>query len=175
MADNLKERLIRKGWAEEEAEKTMQIMHSEEKKLKHAHYKVKMNFVVYWTVLLVLTLANFVISIVLVPFLLVLKPFLVEMIVAVLGIVFGLLFNLVVRDIEHIETRHHVAAAVFVPAIAIINIFVMVSIANSMAVRINITALQNPVFIAVVYAAAFLIPYSANSFRDFLKMRKAAV
>lgn len=172
MPDTLKEKLMGRGWAEEEAERTMQLIHSEEKKLKHIEYKISMNFIVYWTVLLVLTLANFVISIILVPFLLILKPFLVELIVAFLGIIFGLLFNLVIRDIEHIETKHHLAAAVFIPAIAIINIFVVVSIANSIAERIRIPLQQNPVFVSVVYVFMFLLPYGISSFREFLRMRR---
>ncbi|MFO8016377.1 MAG: hypothetical protein R6U32_04685 [Candidatus Woesearchaeota archaeon] len=172
MAETIKDRMIRRGWPEEEAEQAMQIINSEEKKEKHKHFKMSMNFVVYWTVLLVLTLANFVISIVLVPFLLVLKPFLVEMIVAVMAIIFGLLFNLVVRDIEHIETKHHVAAAVFIPAVAIINIFIMVNIANTIAERIDLSLQQNPVFVSLIYAAVFLLPYGFTSLREYLKSRK---
>lgn len=175
MDERLKERLRSRGWAEEELDKATNIMHSEEKRLKHIQYDVSMNFVVYWTVLLVLTLANFVVSILLVPFLLILKPFLLELIVAVLGLIFGLLFNLVTRDIEHIETKHHLTAAVFIPAVGIINIFVVVSVANSIATKIKIPLVQNPVFTSIVYATFFLLPYGYSSFREFLKRRKKEI
>lgn len=174
MPDSLKDRLISRGWAEEEAEKTMQIIHSDEKKLKHIGYKTSMNFVVYWTVLLVLTLANFVVSIVLVPFLLILKPFFVEIIAGVLGAIFGLLFNLIIRDIEHIETKHHLAAAIFIPAVAIINIFVVVNVSNSIAQRINLPLKQNPIFVCLIYVAMFLLPYGISSLKDFLSNRGKA-
>ena len=171
MVETFKEKLISRGWAEEEAEKAHNIIHSEEKRLKHIKYNVSMSFVVYWTVLLVLTLANFVVSILLIPFLLILKPVLLELIVATLGLIFGLLFNLVIRDIEHVEIKHHLMAAVFIPAVAIINIFVVVSVANSIAERIKIPLEQNPVFTSVIYVVMFLLPYGFSSLRGFLKRR----
>lgn len=174
MAETLKEKLLKKGWPIEEVERTLHIMQSDDKKEKHVEYRTSMNFVVYWTVLLVLTLANFMVSIVLVPFLLILKPFLVEIMVAMLGLVFGLLFNLVIRDIENIETKHHLAAAVFIPAIAVINIFVMISIANRIAGLIRLIMHQNPIFVSLIYVAMFLLPYSMSSLKDFLRKKKGA-
>ncbi|PIN86444.1 hypothetical protein COV19_04775 [Candidatus Woesearchaeota archaeon CG10_big_fil_rev_8_21_14_0_10_44_13] len=165
---DLRNNLLKRGWAKEEVDRAMNIMNSEEKRLKHIRYNVGTNFVVYWAVLLVLTIANFLVSIMLIPFLLVMKPFLVEIIVGVMGLVFGLLFNLVIRDIEHIETKHHLAAAVFIPAIAIINIFVVVNVANAITARIKIPLAQNPIFVSLIYVVMFLLPYGLNMLREFL-------
>jgi len=175
MARPLREKLIERGWSEEEVKKAHQIMYGEERKPEHIIYKMNMNLVVYWTTLLVLTIANFLISIILIPFLLVIKPFFVELIVVSLGLILGLMFNHILRNIEHIEVKHHVAAAVFVPAVAIINIFVMVTIANAVAVRIKIPMQQNAVFVAIAYTVAFLLPYSIGSFREFLSRKKGPI
>ncbi|MCX6706619.1 MAG: hypothetical protein NT001_00570, partial [Candidatus Woesearchaeota archaeon] len=108
MPKTFRERLVEKGWAEDEIKKTMNMVYGEGKQEKHIEYKKEMNKVVYWATLLVLTIANFLISIVLIPFLLVMKPYQLGMIAGLLGFMFGLMFNLIVRDIEHIETKHHV-------------------------------------------------------------------
>lgn len=170
MAD-LRERLLSRGWAQEEVDKAMGIMHSEEKKLKHMKYNVNISFVVYWTVLLVLTISNFLVSMMLVPFLLVMKPFMVEITVGIMGFVFGLLFNHVIRDIEHIEAKHHIAAAVFIPAVAIINIFVVVNVANAIAARIRLPLQQNPIFISVIYVAMFILPYGFTLIKDSVRRK----
>ena len=167
ITDNLKE----KGWSEEEIEKALQIMHAEEKQQKHIHIKKDMNRTIYWTVLLALTIGNFLISIIMIPFLLVLETFQVEVIVTVIGLVFGSLFSLIIRDIEHIEPKHHLAAAVFIPAIAIINIFVMVSVANTFSLRMDFDTTKNPVIVSIFYVGAFLVPYIIGALKDFVKTR----
>ena len=61
-------RLADKGWSQEEIDKTMHIMHDPDKKEKHLKFAKDMNWVIYWTVLLVLTISNFLVSLVLIPF-----------------------------------------------------------------------------------------------------------
>lgn len=163
------ESLIAKGWQEEEAKKTMEMIHGEGKQEKHIEFRKEMNKTVYWATLLVLTVANFLISLVLIPFLLILKPLQIGIIVVVLGVIFGMLFNLVIRDIEHIQTHHHMIAAIFIPALALINVFVMVEISNSLAERIGTAGYENPIFIAVLYIAAFLLPYIISQFVEATK------
>jgi hypothetical protein len=159
MPKTLRERLVEKGWAEDEIKKTESMVYGEGKQEKHIGFKEEMNKIVYWTTLLVLTIANFLISLVLIPFLLVMKPYQLGIIVGLLGFMFGLMFNLIVRDIEHIETKHHVAAAVFIPTLALINMFVMVSISNNLSTRLSLQIHENPWLISVIYVAAFLVPY----------------
>ncbi len=167
-----RENLMEKGWAEDEIEKTLRMAHAEEKQEKYIEYKREMNKTVYWATLLVLTVANFLLSIVMIPFIIVLKPLHIVAITIILGFVFGLLFNLVVLDIEHIKTHHHLLAAVFIPAIALINVFVMISIANSFSERLNLPGHENPIFVSVLYIAAFLIPYIISQFREAAKRWK---
>ena len=177
MPKTFRERLVEKGWAEDEIKKTMGMVYGEGKQEKHIEYKQEMNKVVYWVTLLVLTIANFLISIVLIPFLLVMKPYQLGIIVGLLGFMFGLMFNLIVRDIEHIETKHHVVAAIFIPSIALINVFVMVSISNNLSARLGLVQ-ENPIIISLIYVAAFLAPYIFSEFKEAaskLKKEKANI
>ncbi|MFC1754002.1 hypothetical protein ACFL96_11530 [Thermoproteota archaeon] len=170
MPKTLAEKLKEKGWTDEEISKTLDIVYSEEKREKHIEYKKEMNQVVYWTTLLVLTIGNFLVSILLIPFLIAMQPYQLVIIVAVLGLVIGLLFDFIIKDIEHIERQHHVIAAIFIPALALINIFVMLSIAKSISLRLGLEMYESPILIAVVYVVAFLIPYTVTQVREFRRM-----
>jgi len=174
----LHERMREKGWSEEEIQKTMNIMHSHEKVEKHIGMKKEMNLIIYWSVLLVLTVCNFLISVVLIPMLLILKPGWMELIVIIIGFVLGLLFNHLLWDIEHIEKKHHFAAAIFMPLIAIINMFIIVNIANSIEEQVqNISGVpfgvhENPFIISLLYIGAFIAPYAFSMIKYEIKSVK---
>jgi uncharacterized membrane protein len=157
-------RLAEKGWSQEEIDKTMHMMHHPDKKEKHITFSKDMNWIIYWTVLLVLTISNFLVSLVLIPFLLAMSPRLIEIMVVVLGFIFGLIFNHLIWGLEHIERKHHYAAALFIPAIAVANIIFMVTIAKSMAEQaadiVGLAAVEeNAVLISLLYVGAFILPY----------------
>jgi hypothetical protein len=154
----LRESLLEKGWKVEEVEKALDTLYRIEPK-KEKHHK-KMNRILYWSTLVLVIVANTVVSIVMVPFLLILSRLSLYFIISVLGLVFGALFNLLIRDIEHIDPRHHIIAGIFLPAIAIVNIYVMVNFANRFNEALNISPVhQNPVIVSAVYVIAFLLPY----------------
>ncbi len=165
-ADALRSRLLKKGWTREEIDKTINMLHGEGKQEKHIFFKKELNITLYWTTLLLLTVCNFLISIVLIPFLIVTNPFQLDITVAVLGVIFGLFFNHIIRDIEHIEAKHHLIAAIFIPAVALINVFLMVSVANSFAEKFEFAKQHNPVFTSIIYVAAFLAPYIIGILRQ---------
>ena len=83
-----------------------------------------------------------------------------------LGLAFGLLFELLIRGVENLETKHHLFLGIIIPVIAVIN-FIIVS--NNMKAFIGIENPQNPVIVGIVYAVAFMLPYI--SYQVFLKNR----
>ncbi len=154
----LKESLLEKGWTLEEVEKALDTLYRAEPK-KEKHHK-KMNRILYWSTLILVIIANSIVSVVMVPFLLILPHLSLYFIIVILGLVFGSLFNLLIRDIEHIDPRHHIVAGIFLPALAIVNIYIMVSFANSFGSALDISAIQqNPIIVSALYVTAFLLPY----------------
>lgn len=166
-----REKMLKRGWTEGEVKKTLEMMRSPEKVEKHLPIKKELQAMLYWSVLLVLVICNFVVSIVLIPFLLVLTSVELNLITLVLGLIFGLFFNLIIRDIEHLEKKHHLVAAIFIPVIAALNIFVMVSVAQRLAVITKVGVTQNPIPISIIYVAAFLLPYLITTIRGALKKK----
>jgi hypothetical protein len=154
----LKQSLLEKGWSLEEVEKALDTVYRDEPK-KEKHRK-KMNRILYWSTLILVIVANTIVSIIMVPFLLVLSTFSLYFIIGILGLVLGSLFNLLIRDIEHVDPKHHVVAGVFLPAIAIVNIYIMVNFANRFNEALNISPIhQNPIIVSLIYVIAFLLPY----------------
>ncbi|MBI4150254.1 hypothetical protein HY488_02520 [Candidatus Woesearchaeota archaeon] len=159
MPKTLHEKLREKGWSEEEIAKTVTMMQAPEKLEKHQPLQRKMNLGFYWMFLIILTVINFFVSVALIPLLLILQIGQLFFIVVIVGFAFGMLFNLIIWDIEHLETKHHVGAALFLPALALVSILLIVTAANRMAEGIIGGVHQNAMVIAGMYVFAFLLPY----------------
>lgn len=154
---NLVNRLEKSGWSKKEIIKAVNIIkNAKHKKTKENLFLEKR---VYWILLAVIITANFAISIALMPILIALKGMFLYFVIVVLGVVFGLLFELVIRSIEHLETRHHMFLAFLIPAAALINIFIIARISNNLASKLSLKNFQNPVMIALIYATSFVMPY----------------
>ncbi|NQV08764.1 hypothetical protein HQ529_02845 [Candidatus Woesearchaeota archaeon] len=152
----------KKGWSEKEIDKTLSML----AKNRSSEYERTSNRIIYWTVLLVLTISNFLVAVLLIPFLLVISTVKFYLLIITLGLIFGLLFDLLVRDIEHLKTKHHVFAAVFIPIIAVVNLFMMITIANRLADFLNIGITESPVFASFIYVLVFILPHIINLLRE---------
>lgn len=156
------EKLIRnlrkKGWSEEEIEKTARIMQRFEAASENRHKKL--NVILYWSVLFIAIIGNFILSVVLIPFMLVLSNYQLYFIIMIIAVAFGLLFNLIIRDIEYLDRKHHVIAGIFIPTIAIINVSIMVNVSNNLMRLSKINNVpQNPIAISIIYVVFFVLPY----------------
>lgn len=144
-------------WTDEDIEKTLRIIErAEEKKPREIRF---MDKIVYWVVLGVAIIGNLILSIILLPFMLVLKHFVLYAIIFVLAFIFGLFFDLLLREIEHLDQPHHIMPGLFIPALAVINVFFMTIFANYLTEVIQLNNPHNPLIIGFVYTAAFIAPY----------------
>lgn len=152
-----------KGWTFEEIKKAADILEgAKEKKTKFMAF---LDATVYWFVLMIAIMANMVLAIILVPFLLVFPAAPLYVLVVSLGLTFGLIFNTILKDLAELEKKEHLVAGIFIPAIALINVFYMVSFSNHLAQTIRINEItHNPVIVSVFYVVAFTIPYLINKF-----------
>jgi len=129
------------------------------KKKPLKHYKQQANRVTYWIGLVVITTCNLLVAMFLVPFLMILSQWPMYLLVVSIALVFGLLFNLIIRDID-IERRHHILAVAFIPLITIINLFLMTVVANKLDALFNLNIQHSPTVISLLYAVVFLLPYT---------------
>lgn len=164
--ENLIKRLEKKGWEKKDISKAVEIIqNAKQLKTPEARFLEKR---IYWILLVVIVAANFAISVALMPILMALNGMILYFIIIVLGIIFGLLFELVIRGIELLERKHHVLLAIFIPLIALVNIFIISNLSNNLTKTLNLTNMHNSIIIAFVYAASFVLPYII--YRFILKM-----
>ena len=164
-----KEELLReKGWEEKDIKRALEIIESR-KTLDKSKSLDSMSRTVYWTALIITIVGNFLIGVVLVPFLLGLAQFQLYIVIATLALAFGFLFNLLINDIEQVDNKHRIVAGVFIPAIAIITIYVITSLTNDLSRITGIINPHNPLVVSIVYVAAFTTPYIIGKIIEMIK------
>lgn len=173
MAIPIEERLAQQGWSKSEIMQAAQILHGKEDPGK-IYFQKQMNPVVYWLTLIIAIVANMVVSVVLIPFLITVKSAVALYgIIALLALAFGFFFNLLLTDIENVDPRHHVIAGLFIPALSIITIFIVINITSALdQVFFGTQFGQNAIAIGVVYVVSFVAPYLLNQLVDRLQTRK---
>lgn len=173
MPEPIEDRLAEKGWSRAEILKASEILHGKENP-GQIYFQKQMNPVVYWATLIVSIIANMVVSVVLIPFLLAVKDAItLYSIVALLAVAFGFFFNLLLSDIEHVDPSHRVIAGLFIPALAIINIIIVINVTAVLdKVLFGAEFTQNAISIAVVYVFAFIAPFLVNKAFEYLQSKK---
>ena len=157
MNNDLYDKLKAKGWRAKDIKKAIKIINqAREKKPKKLQL---LDTVIYWFILIVAIIGNLVISIALVPFLLEFKHFFLYMIIIILALIFGFFFDLLIRDIEGLEQKHVIIAGIFIPALALINIFYITNFSNYVSLTLNLNNTHNPLIVSFVYVLAFVSPY----------------
>ena len=149
--------LTQQGWSPQDIRKTTAILEQ-----AHEHKTPVIRFfdvVVYWTAIAISILANFVLSVVLIPFVMVLHEAALYFIILLIGLSFGAVLSFILRSIEKIGSQQ-VVAELFIPVLALINVYMMTRLANSLAVKIGISqGIQNPFIVSGAYVIAFSAPY----------------
>ncbi len=163
MAESLREKLEKKGWSKQEIDKTLNILEKADKDKRPA--LLALDKLVYWIALLLAIGGNLVISVVLIPIMLTMPPVALYLTITVLAIAFGMLFNLILVDVGELKKDRVVVAGVFIPAIAIINIYVVVNIANYISKSFELDLIQNPFIVSFIYVISFSLPYTIQKIR----------
>jgi hypothetical protein len=153
--------LRKKGWSEDEINRVSRIF--EESPGKKSSTIVTLDKVAYWTGLFLAILGNFVISVLLIPFLILMKSFYLYLALIFLGIIFGWVFNVLLQDLESIRTGQHVIAWIFIPVISIINVYVMANLSNFIATLMEIkSGIHEAPLVSAVYVFSFMFPYALS-------------
>lgn len=160
--ENLKKRLEKKGWKNHEIEKAVGII--SKAKQNKTEENLFLGKRIFWILLVVLIAANFTVSAALMPLLIALSGAALYFVIIVLGIIFGLAFELTIRTIEHLERRHHLFLAIFIPFVALANAFIISGLSNDLALRLGLNNAHSPLIIGLVYAASFVLPYLVYRF-----------
>ncbi|MEW5896157.1 MAG: hypothetical protein AB1668_00560 [Nanoarchaeota archaeon] len=155
MKEEKKLELLHKGWKEEE------VKHAEEMLEKVQKHDIFFSKMVFWSALVVIVFANLLVSLILVPFLIVLNEWMLYVITAVLAGTVGFLYNFLITDIGLLEKKHHRIASIIVPILALGNMLITVFVSNHFIAKLNFVdnPQHNPLLLGIVFGAAFILPY----------------
>jgi len=128
-------------------DKIVQAEKSVKKILFIRHHRVA-----FWVLVGIIVCANILISATVIPFLLVFHSLFFVAVALLVAGMFGVLYADIIKNILHLERTHHVIAALVVPAIAVINVFIL---GNSLDKGVN------TMVIAPLYGIVFIVPYVA--------------
>jgi len=146
-----------KEYSTEFAAKTAHILRRAEQ--RKPPWIKRLDSTLYWTLLVIAIIGNFVLSVVLVPFLLILKGTGLYFTLFVIGLSFGWLFSFILHSMEKLETTQHFIAAIFMPALALINVGIFAILSNKLIILMKLpTPPHNPFLIGGVYVFAYVLP-----------------
>ncbi|MEM3154482.1 MAG: hypothetical protein QW165_02860 [Candidatus Woesearchaeota archaeon] len=154
---------VHKEWSPDLAAKTEQILRSAEK-AKSAG----MRFVdssLYWILLIIAILGNFILSVVLVPFLITMRGLPLYFSLFFIGGSFGWMFSFILHHIEQLKKGQHIIASIFIPALAIINVGIFAMLSNKLIFLMKLsTPPHNPFLVGAVYVFGYVLPGSIIHF-----------
>jgi len=151
--------LRKKGWTEQEIQTTISaIQKAPEQKGKFTKF---LDQIVYWFFLLLAILGNFISAVVLVPFmLLIAQPVLLYPVVVIVAASFGALMDNIIQDILEIPNAVKIMPELFLPAIALISVYIMVNLNNQIAELLQLPyGIHEPVLMGIIYTMGFMLPY----------------
>ena len=170
--DDISENLRKKGWSQEEITKASRIL--QEATQTKSTTIVIIDKIVYWTGLILAIVGNFVISVILIPFLILIQTFYLYLALLFLGVVFGWVFSILIQDIESIREGQRIVAWIFIPAIALINVYVMANLSNHIANLMGLhSGIHEAPLVSVVYVLSFRFPYAFSKLLKRSRLKQA--
>jgi hypothetical protein len=156
--------LAGKGWGRAEIKRASDVLaHAEMAKSPSMQVLEQAAF---WVALLTAIIGNFILSVVLVPFLLLLSGIGLYLAIFVIGVAFGTLFNVLIGYIENLGEGQHIIAGAFIPALALINIYIITHFSNKLEILLQLTTPpHSPLAVSVTYVIAFVLPYLTQHFQ----------
>ena len=160
MSDRLADALRERGWNEEDIRYATGVIRERDHYDKSKSYETS-NSIVYWIALLVTIVGNIILSLVLMPFILLIDTWQLYIVIGILAISFGAFFNILITDIDTLETKHHIIAGVLIPGMALLTMFLMMQAVKLVerGFGLDIANKNNPILIGVFYMICFMIPY----------------
>jgi len=158
MREGFKDKLREKGWSDDDIAKAAGIWDSVSERSGSKH----LDLFVYWAGLVVSIILNVVVSGIIIPMMFMIHGLALIGLVFVMALFFGWIFYILIRDIENMEVHHHIIAGLFIPAIALVNVFIIVNIGNRLISGLPSlldVPKVSPFQISVVYAIGFTVPY----------------
>lgn len=161
--DLIREKLVKKGWSQRDVEETIDILAAAEG--KKSRFVGWLDDALIWISLLIAIVGNFLMSVVLVPFLLILSGGYLYAILLASGVAFGTLFTVILKAIEEMKTEKHIITGVFIPVFGLINMYIIARLSNKLITVLQLkTSEHSPALVSMIYVFAFILPFLISQY-----------
>ncbi|MBS3106572.1 hypothetical protein J4419_02825 [Candidatus Woesearchaeota archaeon] len=143
-------------WSQKEVEKAAKIVARAEKK-KSGSLRL-LDETVHWLLLLVVLLGNLILAGFLVLVSDILDAFFLTT-VLILGLAFGWLVEMPLRDLEKLDKHKHFLSRVLLPLLALVNVYLIIGLKRMAEISLGKTLEFNALLAGIVYGVAFLMPH----------------
>jgi len=146
----------------------LDLAHDPEKYNQYHRRGARLHYTMF---LIALTIFNFLTFLALVPLMVIIRSSLLMLILGGIGLVFGMVYLYLIRDIEHLQPKHHLFAAFYIPFLAVINIIALFFIGRLLQ-RGTDYGSYLIFYASAIYVVMFLLPYAIASLFERLWPRK---
>ncbi len=139
---------------------TSPLLHNVKKNDYYKEHSKAMREMVYWISCLIMIVLNVFVAFAMVPILLVMTGFSLYLILAVLGTLVGIIFGHLIGNIEMLEKKHHIFAAILIPFLAVLNIVLISNLTNKIITLFSLNSnTNNPVILSIYFTVFLILPY----------------
>lgn len=153
------DRLEKKGWTSEEIAHAKEIIakaESEKSKRRKLHEELLL-----WLFLIIVSAATMTGAWIMQPLLLSLNTNQALITLGVIGLLFGTFSAIIIKELEELETHHHLFLTISIPLVAVITSVLISQRVEKMAQLTALTiAHHNPLALAIVYTLSTICAYS---------------
>ncbi len=135
---------------------------------ENTHATHPLSSTLFWVFLAITIIANFIISTILVPIMLVMTKLSLYFSITFIGFSFGYILHSILISIEELDKGHHIIAGILIPSLALINVAIFTRLSNNLIKMMHLkTPSHNPLIIGIVYVIAFITPYITHTLIKF--------
>jgi hypothetical protein len=163
----LLKKMRQKGWSEEELTRAHSVF-SKSEQTKSTRHKF-LDKLVLWGAFVIMFAGNTVALIALMPFFVIFPNTIIYVVAALIGLCFGFLYELILRDVQHtFHGHHHALAFILLPYLAIVGAIIILGYANAHLPNLFHYE-RHPILIGFIYVIGFLIPYIVMVYKNKLR------
>jgi hypothetical protein len=150
------EQLRQKGWSEEEISHAKGIFVKAKENRSFKHKLIEQ--ITYWILLILLIGGSYAGLYTSIPFLLILGTGGSIVVLAILGLLYGVLAVILINDLEHLQTHHHISLGFIIPISAIIVSLILFGQLSTVAAQAEIPVHTTQIIVSVVYTISSIVP-----------------
>lgn len=170
--ENLIKKLKKRGWSDSEIEDLKKVMESGKSSGASRKFSQKdkaFQAHIYWSLIIIFMIANILLVVSLMPAVFIFSQKYLIFLMSFIGFSFGFVLNILIRDLNQIDKKHHLVASIFFPIVSATIVFLSISYASSFSflLKANLPSTvakmlysgQNPFLSTMSFIVAYAVPF----------------